>query len=774
MSRPGSGHADPAPADAHSGSEERARGLSRRRLLQAAAGALVVPIPAWAAVPARPRAPDAPAAAFAPSPYIRIAADDTVTLVAHRSELGQGIRTTLAMILCDELDADWSRVRVERAQGDARFGDQDTVGDQSLLLGWTPLRTAAASARERLVLAASRRLAVPAASLRTEDGRVLAPDGRALRYGELAALAALEEAPAAPSLKPRERFRLIGTPRASVDLQAQTTGRLVYGLDVVRPGMRYAVIERAPLPRMRVASFDADAARRVRGVVDVFELPGVFAAEGATYAGVAVVGRDSWSCLQGRRALRVAWERADAQPLGSAEIRRRMEAAADAPGRVVRSGGDLDAARAASTTILKRRYWTPFLTHAPLEPPNCTADVRPDACEVWAPTQNPGEARERIAAELGVPVARVTVNVTDIGGAFGRKSMHDFVLEAVRVSRRAGAPVKVFWTREDDLRHGYYRSASLGELEAGIDARGRLAFWRHHAVQSSQRPTSEDVPEVDALGPFELAGASVERLPYAIPAVRFEGTHVATPLKRSWMRGIEDAFQAFAANCFLDEVAATMRRDPIELRLELLGPPRRLQFFKSSFSDEYWHDTGRMAGVMRRAAELAGWGAPRPAPAAADAEPGLRRGRGFATHTMSATYVALVAEVAVRPDGSFRVERVACAVDCGIVVNPDAARAQVEGAVVYAMSSCLFGEITLSDDDPAAGVVQRNFHDYPVARIGDMPQVDVAFVDSDRAPTGLGEPCVPLVAPAIANALADAGMARVTEWPIRKAEPARA
>jgi len=728
------------------------RNPSRRRFVQAGGAAalgLVVPLHLAAKEAAAGEA-------FAPNAFIRIAPDDSVTLVAHRSEMGQGIRTTLAMILCDELDADWSRVHVERATGAARYGDQNTVGDASLFLGWTPLRTAAATAREMLVAAAGRAFGVPAQALHTEGGRVVVTGSqplRALRYGELATRAALQPVPTAPRLKTRAQYRLIGTPQSSVDLRAQTTGRMVYGIDVVRPGMRYAVLVRAPLPNTRLKAFDAAGAKAVAGVLDVFAVPGVFAGEGATYDAVAIVGRDSWSCLKARRVLKVDWDAGPTPAADSATIRARMAAAADRPGLVYRSGGDLDAMRSTAATTLKRRYTTPFLTHATLEPPNCTADVRADRCEVWAPTQNPGDARERIAEALQLPLAQVTVNVTDIGGGYGRKSMHDFVLEAVRVSRHVGAPVKLFWTREDDLRHGYYRSASLAEMEAGWDAQGELLFWRHHSVHSSQQPTSDNSAPTTALDPYELSATSALRFPYLVPAVRFEGTHVETPLKRAWMRGVQESFHAFASNCFLDEVAAATRRDPIAMRLALLGPPRRIQFYRSNASTAYWQDTARMAGVMQRAAALADWQRPRPA--------GL--GRGFATHSQSVTYVAMVAEVRALADGGFQVERIVCVVDCGLVINPDAAQAQVQGAILYGLASCLYGEITLKDGQ----VTQSNFHDYPVARIADTPQMQIEFIASDSVPTGLGEPCVPLVAPAVANAIANAGLPRPLDWPLR-------
>lgn len=743
--------------------------FSRRAALQAGAGglaALWLPViaeaaarPAVAGAPTPTAPPPAATPAFTPAAWIRITADDQVTLVLHRSEMGQGIRTALATILCDELDADLARVQLARADGDARYGDQATVGDESIVSQWTPLRTAAARARAMLVAAAAEQLQVPAARLRTEAGRVHVVDAqppRSLPYGTLVARAAQQVVPDAPPLKARADFRYIGRPRGGVDLLAQTTGRMVYGLDVRCPGGLHAVIARAPLPGATLAAFDATAARRVPGVVNVFAVEAAWAAEGRTAAGVVVVARDSWACLQARRALDVQWNLAGAGAMDDAELRRRFEAAADAPGAVYRSGGDLPAARARAATTLTRRYWTPFLAHATLEPPNCTADVRAGSCEVWAPTQSPGDARERIAAELKLPIDRVTVHVTDIGGGYGRKSLHDFVLEAVRASRRVKAPVKLFWTREDDLRHGFFRSPSLQVLEAGLDAAGEVVFWRHHAVQSSQRATSEDDGPVTELAPYEMVASTASRLPYDVGAIEVTGTHVETPLKRSWMRGVQDSYLAFATNCFLDELAQRAGRDPVAMRLALLGPPRRLQFLRSATSPAYWTDTGRLATVIRRAAELS----------AAGAAPPAGTGHGLAAHVQSATSVAVVAEVQPKgatPADGFTLARLTCVVDCGIVVNPDGARAQVEGALLYALGSVLYGRIVLSAE---AGVVTSNFHDYPVARMGDVPaRIDVEFIDSGAEPTGLGEPCAPLLAPALANALARAGAPRPTDWP---------
>lgn len=700
---------------------------------------------------------NATATSFIPNAFIEIFPDGNVALTIHRSEMGQGIRTTLAMVLCDELDADWSKVKVIRAKGDAKYGDQNTVGDASIFLGWVPLRTAAAAARTMLLSAAAHKLTAPVAELRTENGFVIAKDGKRMTYGELAALAAKEAVPASPKLKAAADYKIIGKSVPGVDLFAQTTGALMFGLDVVVPGMQYAVIARAPLPDTKLKSFDAAAAKAVAGVSDVFAMESQFMAEGHTYAGVVVIARDSWSCIQGRRALKVEWETSPTE-MDSPQIRKAMDAAADKPGMIYRSGGDVAAARADAKKVIKRRYATPFMTHATLEPPNCTAHVRGDYCEVWAPTQNPGDNRERIAETLKIPVANVTVNVTAIGGGFGRKSLHDFVLEAVRVSKRIGKPVKLFWTREDDMQHGFYRSPSVQELEAGIDANNTVNFWRHHTVQSSQQSTSDGVTAKE-LQAYELL-AGVSRFAYSIPNVQFEGTHVETPLRRVWMRGVQEFYHAFASNCFMDELAVETRRDPLQMRIDWLSPARRIQFFASRAHTDYWFDSGRMIDLIRRIADVSKWSQPLPA----TADQSHKRGRGFAVHIQSSTYVAMVAEVTAQPDATFSIDRMICVTDCGLVLNPDSAKAQVEGAILYGLSSCLTGEITLKD----GRVAQSNFHDYAVTRITDSPEMVIEFMSNGRTPTGLGEPCVPLVAPAIVNALANAGLQRRYELPLRR------
>ena len=720
--------------------------LSRRQLLKLGGGTalgLVLPLEMFAEAGTTPPA-------FIPNVFVTIAPDGWVTLTVPRTEMGQGIRTTIAMALCDELDADWQRMRVLQADGDARYGEQNTVGDESLLLCWQPLRKAAATARAMLKQAGSRVLGVPVDQLRTEAAKVIAPDGRHVEYAALCQAAAAEVVPTDPPLKPTSDFKLVGKPTAGVDLHALTTGKAVYGLDVSLPGMRYAMVERSPLPGMRVKRVIDAAARKVGGVFNVFTLHGQFADTGPTLDGVVVVGSDSWSCLKAKKALRIEWDAGDSLVLPNAAMCARMTALADHGGKTVVSRGDVAAARKEAKSTLRRRYYTPYLTHAPMEPCNCTAHVTATSCTVWAPSQDPGTLRQRIADELQLPASAVTVHVTFLGGGFGRKSLHDFGLEAVRISRKIGAPVKVFWSREDDLRHGFFKTPALQELEAGMDAKGGLHFWRHHTIHTSDEPLSSG-KHADDLELWDVT-LGVARMPYPVPHQAYEGTQLDTPLRTSWMRGIQAYFHSFAPNCFLDEIARSSGHDPLAWRLDMLKPHRKMQFMRSSAPINWYMDTGRVAGVLERVAAMAGWGTSLP----------KGRGRGIAVHYMSISYVAMVAEVTVKEDRSFSVDRVFCAVDCGLVVNPDGARAQVEGAILYGLSCCLYGHIEVGE----AGVMQSNFHDYPVARIHDTPVIEVDFVQTPVDPTGLGEVPVPLVAPAVVNAIADASGIRCYELPI--------
>jgi len=692
---------------------------------------------------------NAPAARFEPNAFISIDNDGFVTLTVHRSEMGQGIRTTIAMILAEELDADWGRIRVRQAVGDARYGDQNTVGDLSLLLGWDPLRTAAATGRAMLIGAAARLWSVPLAEIETRDSVAShAASGKRIGYGDLAALAMREDIPSDAQAKSPSSYRLIGTARSSIDLDALTRGGIKYGIDVRRERMLYATVVRAPVVGGRIRSFDDSAARKTTGYFAAFPLEGAFRRLGETRNGVAIVGADTWSCLVARRAISIDWDLGSLVAESDESLGRRLDEALAKPGAVYRSAGDVDEARSKASRVMKRRYSTPFLVHAPLEPPNCTADVRPDRCEVWAPTQDPQTARAEIASELGLPIASVTVNVTFIGGAFGRKSLCDFVLEAVRISRQVQRPVKLLWTREDDIRDGFYKSRTLQELEAGIDHEGRVTFWRHHTAFATWNTSTED-PASHELSAGDMSDG-VTRFPYAIPNLRFEGTHVEMPVRRSWMRGISSFFHSFATNSFIDELARETGRDPIDMRLSWLGPLGLQQALPTGAAATYWLDTARIAATIARVREISQWNTPLSA----------GRGRGFAVERLSGTVVATVAEITLEEDG-FRVDRIFSVADCGIVINPDGARAQIEGGTIFALSCCLYGEITLKD----GSVVQDNFASYPIARMHDAPVIVADLIQSDRAPTGLGEPPVPPVAPAVANAVAAAGGKRLADMP---------
>jgi isoquinoline 1-oxidoreductase beta subunit len=693
-------------------------------------------------------------AAFAPNAFVAIFSDGMVELTVHRSEMGQGIRTTLAMILADELDADWQRVRVVQAPGHPRYGNQYTTGDGSLLYGWEPLRKAAATARAMLLAAAGRELGVPVKELRTQSGDVLHDaSGRRRGYGALASRAAAEDVPTAPPLKTSADFRLIGRSMPSVDLMAATSGAVIYGADVRRPGMLHAVVARAPMAKATLKSFDASAAKTIEGFVDAFALVGRFAPYGGTIDGVAVVATDTWTALQARSRLTLEWNE-PAKRDDSAALIARLDDALKMPGAIYRSHGDVAHARTTAARTWKREYRAPILAHAPLEPPCCTVEWRDGRCEVWAPTQGPQPVRRQIATEFGVSPENVIVHVTALGGGFGRKSINDFVLEAVRIAAKVKRPVQLLWSREDDLRHGYFRTPAAQQLEAGADIDNAVTFLRHHSAFSSWTPGTSD-PAAAELDAGEMS--DITAFPYAIPNLAFEGTHVPMPFPCSWMRGVQQQFNAFARNAFIDEIARDLGRDPLELRLQWLGPPRRVEIAQATegvkvASDEaYWFDTGRLAAVARRARDLSQWTSPLPA----------GRGRGFALEWMSFTYVAMVAEVTLLDDG-FRVDRVVCSVDCGLVINPDGVRAQIEGGVIFGLSSALYGEITLDN----GRVVQDNFTSYPIARMADAPEVIADYITSDRTPTGLGEPCVPLVGAAVANAVAAAGGTRLYAMPL--------
>jgi isoquinoline 1-oxidoreductase beta subunit len=706
---------------------------SRRDFLKGSAGLAlgVVAAPALAqqAGPGRAGGEVVTKAALAPNAFVRVAADGSVTVVAKHLEMGQGVYTGLATIVAEELDADWAKVRVEGAPADARrynnlfWGEaQGTGGSTAMANSWEQLRKAGAGARAMLVQAAAQRWNVPVSEITVSKGVVShAATKRKAGFGELAAAAGKLAVPQEVKLKDPKDFVYVGKAKLPrVDVPGKTDGTAVFTQDVHLPGMLTALVAHPPRFGATPKSFDASAARKVPGVVDVVQIP----------TGVAVLARDFWSAKSARDALKVEWDESSAFRKSSEEILADYRKLAETPGKVARREGDAEASLARAAKVLEARYEFPYLAHAAMEPMNCVMRLGPQSCEVWNGEQFQTGDQFAVAGVLGLKPEQVKLHMLYAGGSFGRRANphSDYVVEAAHILKATGgkAPVKLVWTREDDMRGGMYRPLFVHALKGGIDANGNLVAWRHRLVgQSILAGTAfEKVLVKEGIDATSVEGAST--LPYAIPNLAVELHSPGLPVTVQWWRSVGSTHTAYATEVFLDELAAAASKDPVALRRALLGKhPRHL-------------------GVLDLAVEKAGWTRP-----LTPGKAGERRGRGVAVHESFNSFVAQVAEVTVKPDGSLRVDRVVCAVDCGVAINPDIIASQMEGGLGYGLAAALHSRITLED-----GVVQQsNFHDYPPLRMSEMPAVKVHIVPSAAPPTGVGEPGTPVIAPAVANAV---------------------
>ncbi len=713
--------------------------LSRRSFLKTsslAGGALVVGffLPPTARRALAQGAPEAaPAALPNANAFVRIATDESVTVLLAHSEMGQGIWTTLPMLVNEELDADWSRIRVEHAPAapvyrHAVFPVQMTGGSTTTWSELDRYRQVGAVARSLLVQAAAAEWKVAPGDCRTERGWVVCGARRA-SYGSLAAAAAALPPPASVALKPAAEWKVIGKPTRRLDTPEKVTGRAQFGLDVHLPGMATAVISRPPTFGGKVKSFDATAAKAVAGVRAVFEVP----------SGVAVVADHFWAAKRGRDELRVDWDLGPHAATDTAKVRDDYREKVKTPGAEAKSGGDAAKALAASGAPLVAEFSVPYLAHAPMEPLNCTVRRRDDGCDVWTGTQFQTVDQQRVAAILGLRPEQVTIHTTFLGGGFGRRAniASDFVVEAAEVAKRSDRPVKVVWTREDDIRGGYYRPLAVHRVEAALDEHGAPTAWRHRIVSQSILGGSPFAAMIqNGIDSTSVEGVADSAYVTGIPNHRVELHTVDTGVPVLWWRSVGNSTTGFVVESFVDELAHAARREPLEFRRALLAR------------------APRMRGVLELAAEKAGWGGALPA----------GRGRGIAVHESFGSFVAHVAEVSADA-GRIRVHRMVCAVDCGICVNPLGVRAQMESAIAFGLGAALYGEVSMKE----GRVVESNFHDYRILRLHEMPQIDVHIVDSREKSGGAGEPGTPPVAPAVANAVFALTGKRLRDLPLRLA-----
>lgn len=683
----------------------------------------------------KPQSKTQTTAPFAPNIWLKIGTDDVITIFCTQLEMGQGVMTAMPMLVAEELDADWSNVRMEWVGNNPAYGTppdggaQLTVGSRSTRVYWKALRQAGAAGRAMLVTAAAQTWSVPESSCSTEKSQVIHnSSGRRLRYGQLVESASHVPVPKDVPLKQQKDFRLLGQSLARVDVPAKVNGSAIYGLDVQRPDMLFARVVHCPVFGGKVASFDASKSKAVPGVREVVQIS----------SGVAVVADNTWAAIQGLRVLDVKWDEGSNATLSTEEIRKRFAADAEKSGVIARNDGDFFKAIAGATKKIEAVYEVPYLAHATMEPMNCTADVRSDGCDVWVSTQTQSLVFQTALRITGLPAAQIKVHPQFIGGGYGRRGEADDVADSLEVSKAIARPVKVTWSREEDMQHDFYRPVTYSRFWAAMDESGMPLAWMQRIVQPSLSARSNP-HALDATGGLDYSSVSGAReLPYSIPNLRVEYIKNDPGIPVGYWRSVGSSVNGYIVESFFDEVAAAAGKDPYELRSALLDKAPRYK------------------GVLDLAAQKAGWGSAQP----------QGRFRGISVQQANGTYVSEVAEISIGKDGKVRVHRVVAAIDCGWTINPDTIKAQVESSIVYGLTAVLYGEITIKN----GRVEQNHFADYPMLRISEMPDIEVYIVPSTETPGGVGEPGVPPIASAVVNAIFAATGKRIRRLPLRPEE----
>jgi len=676
-----------------------------------------------------------------PNVFIQLDSDGVLTLIASRSEMGNGVRTSITSIIADEMEADWSRVIIKQGTGDAKYGDQNTDGSRSVRYLYKTMRQLGASTKALLIHAAAQQWKVPASECYAKHHFIHHNSGKKTSFGALVSIAKTLEVPKNAPLKATKDFNYIGKKLISVDAKDYVEGNAVFGLDFRLPNMKFAAMKRCPTTFGIVKTVDKSQAELIKGVESIIEIPRVISPFG-TLGGVAVIASNTWAAFKGKEALDITWEMGDNANYNSNSFTKTLTENVHKQGKEAKVKGDIKNAFKNATQIIESTFQLPHLAHTPMEVPNATAWVQGDTCQVWAPVQAPQTARKEVSDFLKIPLENVTINVTFLGGGFGRKSKPDFIVEAVAISKKINAPVQVVWTREDDIQHSYYHTISAQYLKASIDSAGNVTGWQHRFALPSI--TSTFRPGVEYAAGWEISSAS--NVPFDIPNFSVEIGKAPAHVRIGWLRSVINIPHGFSINVFADELAIAAEKDPLQFRLNLIGNDR-IENTKRKIK----YDTARLKNVLKLAAKNAGWGLKLPE----------GHYQGLAVHYSFFSYTASVVEVSMTA-GKVKVHNIYSVIDCGTVINKDTVKAQMEGAAIFGLSLAFYGKITTNN----GAVEQSNFHDYRMIRMPQAPKIQVEIVDSSAPPTGVGEPGVPVIAPALINAIFQATGKRYHNLPL--------